>query len=116
MTTRSRGTSRCTPFLRARRWVLDSFSFQTALNAGDHLISGRLDVELASSTNEFTWIQPAADAGLTTLGSRVFAAAAQVTAYAGPWTTVVAGASRGGSDLGATGVLFSISGHLVNTP
>lgn len=96
--------------------VLESFSFQTAVSGDDHLINGRLDVELASSTNEFTWNQPAVDEGLTNLGARVWAGTAQMTAYAGPGTTVVASASRGGTTLGATGVGFSISGHLVNTP
>ena len=96
--------------------VLDSFSFQTALDPNDHLIDGRLDVELASSTNEFLLNQPAVDEGLTTLGARVFAGAAQLTLYAGPGTDVLASAARGGSDLGGTGVVFSISGHLVNTP
>ena len=33
--------------------VLDSFSFQTAVSGDDHVISGRFDVELTGSTNEF---------------------------------------------------------------
>jgi hypothetical protein len=95
--------------------VIDSFSFTSPTNANDYVINARLEVELGSS-NEFTWFQPAVNEGLTTLGARVFGGASQVTAYAGPGTDVVASASRGGTVLGGTGVLFAMSGHLVNMP
>jgi hypothetical protein len=97
--------------------VIEAFSSSSNMAATDRFNGARLGAQLTGLSDEFTWFLHPTDEGVNAdTGARIFRGSAQVTAYAGPGTTVVAQASREGAALSGTAVSFRIAGHLVDTP
>jgi hypothetical protein len=96
--------------------VIESFTGASIMDATDHLMDAVFRVEVSGFLDSFNWYLQPVDEGVAHTGARVFRGSEQVTAYAGPGTTVKATASRRGDALAGTAVLFGLAGHLVSAP
>lgn len=96
--------------------VIESFTGASIMDATDHLMDAVFRVEVSGFLDSFNWYLQPVDEGVAHTGARVFRGSEQVTAYAGPGTTVKAMATRRGDALAGTSVLFGLAGHLVNAP
>lgn len=96
--------------------VIESFTVGSNMSADDRFMHAVLQFELSGFSNNFDWFVQPADEGVASTGARVFRGSMQLTAYAGPGTTVTAEAVREGPNLSGTSVSFQIAGHLIDTP
>jgi len=95
--------------------VIDAVTVSSVLSPSDRLFDATFNVMLDDPILPFEIrVQPAAEGVFTSTNGNVFSKTQAITAYAGPGTAVTARASRDGTSLSGTAILFGFAGHLVD--
>ena len=94
-------------------FVLETVTTGSNLLPGYHFVDTVFNLSFDSGDFQI-FVQPVAEGVFSSTGANVFRKTQAATAYAGPGTNITARASRDGTSLSSTSVLFAIAGHLVD--
>ena len=95
-------------------FVLDTVTTGSNMSPNDRFFHSIFSFDSGGVIPFGVYVQPVAEGVFSSTGANIFNKTQAATAYAGPGTSITARASRDGTSLSSTAVLFSIAGHLVD--